>query len=81
MQRTNNKYHINLENEICFLDNNVINKWIEIDADVKCPNCNKKSLKLFRNSKSLANLYTLKCNKKERRKKVNLREGTNFGLH
>lgn len=63
MQGTNNKYHINIENEISFLDNNVI--WLELDADIKYPNYNKKSLKLFRYSKSLSNPYILKCDKKE----------------
>ena len=81
MQGAYNKYHINIENEISFWQNNIINKRIEIGADLKCPNCNNKSLKLFRNSKSLSNPYILKCNKKECRKKLNLREGTFFGLH
>ena len=58
-----------------------MNKGIEIDADLKCPNCKNESLKLFRNSKSLSNPYILKCNKKECRKKLNLREWTFFGLH
>ena len=51
MQWANNKYHTNKENEMTFWDYNVINKLIEIYVDLKCPNWNNKSLKLFVNQR------------------------------
>ena len=81
MEEINNKYHISISNEISYWENHVLGKWLEINPNFNCPNCNKNSLKLFKNKKSLANPFLLKCNKKACRKKVNLREGTFFGIH